>query len=118
MRVIKVEVNPTVNGKEDFLYRAWLRATGSIRHSNFHSHRNNFFSLINTESNWRFVRGKEKLIPEPVLDNSTISNSRKHTRKEDVMSMASDLDLKPSGALQQEEMVIKLEHVGNKEVKA
>ncbi|KAK2662525.1 hypothetical protein Ddye_001099 [Dipteronia dyeriana] len=55
--------SPIVEGKENFPFGIWLRATGSQRKSSFHfNRRGNLFSLVSLKSSWRNDRGKGKAV--------------------------------------------------------
>ncbi|TXG72934.1 hypothetical protein EZV62_001513 [Acer yangbiense] len=54
---------PIVEGKENFPFGIWLRATGYPRKINFHHNRRGIFSsLVDPESNWKNYRGKGKAV--------------------------------------------------------
>ncbi|TXG59832.1 hypothetical protein EZV62_014405 [Acer yangbiense] len=49
---------PIVNGKKEFPFSLWLRASGSLRKFNSYNTRGISFSPVNKSSNWRSKRGK------------------------------------------------------------
>ncbi|KAK4858953.1 hypothetical protein QYF36_024294 [Acer negundo] len=63
------EAIPTVNGKVNFPFGLWLRASVHSRNSSFSNNKGLFFSPANQNSSWRTDKGKEKMVLVPLTGN-------------------------------------------------